>query len=202
MKSKLIIGAAFAVGGGHFGNRHAPQFYRQHIAQQYNIPWLRIIWHHSITLRPYPANLSTIQCANRQLYQQICLIRSQFVPIILGGDHSCAIATWQAIGKNAPVGLLWIDAHFDSHSPDSSISKRLHGMPLGVLLEQKPLALYHTQTPVIDPKHTVVFGVRSFENAEIQRLNKHNIRICIIVLYIHVYIYGGGASNITNINNL
>jgi len=175
-KPFIIIGAAFSIGGAHTGNRCAPLFYRHH-QQQSNgtIRWRTIVWQNSTTLRSYPYLLSCIQCANRQLSHHICQISSHFTPLILAGDHSSAIATWQAIAKR-PLGLLWIDAHFDSHTPDTSMSHRLHGMPLAILLQQGQTPLFWRKTPAILSKYTVVFGVRSFEPEEILLLTQLGIR--------------------------
>src|SRR3989475_1333623 len=55
-------------------------------------------------------------------------------PIVLGGDHSCAIGTWsgaaKALSARGPLGLVWIDAHMDSHTPSTSPSGMPHGTPL------------------------------------------------------------------------
>lgn len=58
--------------------------------------------------------------------------------MVVGGDHTCAIATWGAVRQTLPrpLGLVWIDAHMDSHTPETSQSGALHGMPLAVLLGQ------------------------------------------------------------------
>ena len=55
-------------------------------------------------------------------------------PVVIGGDHSIAIGTWSGVARasEAPVGLLWIDAHLDSHTPETSYSGAIHGMPLEI----------------------------------------------------------------------
>lgn len=172
-KSCLIIGAAYSIGGAHIGNRRAPFFFRYHA--KLPIQWHKIYWQDSTTLQSYPNLLSSIKRTNRQLIHKICQIRSHFKPIILGGDHSCAIATWQAVSSK-PLGLLWIDAHFDSHIPETSLSHRLHGMPLAILLNQGASGLYERNNQVLHKQHTVIFGVHSFELAEIKLLTQLGIR--------------------------
>ena len=63
-------------------------------------------------------------------------LRGGEFPVIIGGDHSVAIGTWSGVARVAgePVGLLWIDAHLDSHTPETSYSGAIHGMPLACLL--------------------------------------------------------------------
>jgi len=58
--------------------------------------------------------------------------------LVVGGDHSCAIGTWTgvatALRARGPLGLIWVDAHMDAHTPATSPSGALHGMPLACLL--------------------------------------------------------------------
>ena len=66
------------------------------------------------------------------------------VPLILGGDHSVAAGTVSGVAefyrrKNQKIGLLWIDAHTDMNTPDSSPSGNVHGMPLAALMGLLPL---------------------------------------------------------------
>src|SRR5688572_30624943 len=60
------------------------------------------------------------------------------LPVVLGGDHTCAIGTWKgvahALQSRGRIGLLWIDAHMDAHTPQTTESGMLHGMPLACLL--------------------------------------------------------------------
>ncbi len=59
-------------------------------------------------------------------------------PVVVGGDHSCAIGTWsgvrQWLGERGALGLIWIDAHMDSHTFVTTPSGALNGMPLACLL--------------------------------------------------------------------
>src|SRR4051794_9417993 len=60
------------------------------------------------------------------------------LPIVVGGDHTCAIGTWKgvahALQDRGLMGLLWIDAHMDAHTPETTESGMLHGMPVACLL--------------------------------------------------------------------
>ena len=108
--------------------------------------------------------------------------RGEF-PVILGGDHSCAIGTWSGIHHAIPgggaLGLIWIDAHMDSHTPETSPSGALHGMPLACLLgyglpELTGIAGF---PPPIMPQHLCLIGVRSFETGEAALLDRLGVRI-------------------------
>ncbi len=102
---------------------------------------------------------------------------------VLGGDHSCAIGTWsgaqQALDGKGPFGLVWVDAHMDSHTPATSPSGALHGMPLACLLGHGPEALAGLagSKPTLAPQHVCLVGVRSFEPAEAALLRKLGVRV-------------------------
>lgn len=101
------------------------------------------------------------------------------LPCVLGGDHSCAGGTWTGVarGIKGPLGLVWIDAHMDAHTPRTSHTGRLHGMPLAWLLGQDDDPLYGLATGVVEPEHVALVGVRSFEPEERERLERLGVRI-------------------------
>jgi arginase len=105
------------------------------------------------------------------------------LPCVLGGDHSCAGGTWTGVARGLhargaqSLGLVWIDAHMDAHTPRTSHSGRLHGMPLAWLLGQDDDALYGLATGVVAPEHVCLVGVRSFEPEERERLERLGVRV-------------------------
>jgi arginase len=101
------------------------------------------------------------------------------LPCVLGGDHSCAGGTWTGVarGVGGALGLVWIDAHMDAHTPRTSHTGRLHGMPLAWLLGQDDDPLYGLATGVVEPQHVSLVGVRSFEPEERERLERLGVRI-------------------------
>lgn len=101
------------------------------------------------------------------------------LPCVLGGDHSCAGGTWTGVARatRGDLGLVWIDAHMDAHTPRTSHTGRLHGMPLAWLLGEDDDPLYGLTTGVIEPKHVALIGVRSFEPEEKVRLEHLGVRV-------------------------
>jgi arginase len=99
----------------------------------------------------------------------------------LGGDHSCAIGTWSgaASALQGPLGLIWVDAHLDSHTPESSPSKNIHGMPLATLLGYGDPTLTGIQNakPKILPENVVLIGIRHYEPAEHELLSTLGVKI-------------------------
>ncbi|NNM51827.1 MAG: hypothetical protein HKM02_06335 [Pseudomonadales bacterium] len=87
---------------------------------------------------------------------------------------------WAGIAsvRNRPLGMIWIDAHMDSHTPDTSLSHRLHGMPLAVLLGQGDTRWQTIcPTPVLDLRGCTLIGFRSFEAEEIKLLEHLGITL-------------------------
>ena len=106
-------------------------------------------------------------------------VRRGRLPCVLGGDHSCAGGTWSGVARSVrgALGLVWIDAHMDAHTPRTSHTGRLHGMPLAWLLGEDDDPLYGLTTGVIEPQHVVLIGVRSFEPEEKVRLERLGVRV-------------------------
>ena len=109
-------------------------------------------------------------------------IRRGYQPLVLGGDHACAIGTWkgvaEAVAHRGSIGLVWLDAHLDAHTPASTPSGMIHGMPLAVLLGHGDARLVGlAQGACIDPRHLCLVGVRSFEGEESALLASLGVRI-------------------------
>lgn len=102
--------------------------------------------------------------------------------VVFGGDHSCAIGTWSGARRAAPndhIGLIWIDAHMDSHIPETSPSGNLHGMPLACLLGhgEKRLVQLGDNAPTLLPQNVCLIGIRSYEKGEATLLNMLGVRV-------------------------
>ena len=101
-------------------------------------------------------------------------LHSGAVPLVLGGDHSlaagsvAAASAWARNTSQLPIGLIWVDAHGDMNTPDTSPSGNVHGMPLAALLGSEPheLAFLGGVHPAVLPEHTVLIGVRNLDERE------------------------------------
>jgi arginase len=105
------------------------------------------------------------------------------IPISLGGDHSIAMGSVSAVAlhhrKNEqPIGLLWVDAHTDINTPDTSPSGNLHGMPLAHLLGLglPSLRALAGPRPAVDAQHVAILGVRSVDAGEREMVKKTGVR--------------------------
>ena len=100
-------------------------------------------------------------------------------PLFLGGDHSISIGTIGGVSHDQPTGLIWIDAHADFNTPETSPSGNIHGMPLAVLTGEGDENLINIgrKGKKIDPENVVLFGIRDLDPMEKQRLKKSGISI-------------------------
>ncbi len=98
---------------------------------------------------------------------------------VVGGDHSCGIGTWSGLSTFTEVGVMWIDAHLDAHTHESSDSQNIHGMPLASLLGygDEYLTKILDKKPKLKAENVCIIGARSYEKAEYELLKKLNVRI-------------------------
>jgi arginase len=118
-------------------------------------------------------------------------------PIVLSGDHSSALGTISGLksaNPHARIGVIWLDAHTDIHSPFTSPSGNIHGMPLAAALgldnlqyqinqpdEATLLQWYKMKNigidgPKILPQDLIYFGIRDYEEAEEKVINDQKIK--------------------------
>src|SRR5574340_556021 len=137
-----------------------------------------------VILRPSPiadAMAALAELGERLAERVAEQIAHRRLPVVLGGDHSCAAGTWRgaarAVAARGPLGLIWIDAHLDSHTADSTPSGRAHGMPLACLLGHGDARLPAIAGPQLLPRHVCVVGARSYEAAEAELLSRLGVRV-------------------------
>ena len=104
--------------------------------------------------------------------------KNQF-PLFIGGDHSIAVGTVSAVTDPAPSGLIWIDAHADFNTPDTSPSGNIHGMPLAGLIGEGHESLVNIGRPgaKILPENVVLIGQRDIDPEERARLRQHGMTV-------------------------
>jgi arginase len=95
-------------------------------------------------------------------------IEAKEIPIFLGGDHSASIGTVGGVTHDAEAGLIWIDAHGDFNTPETSASQNVHGMALAVLLGLGPQELVDLGRPgpKVKPENVVMIGIRDLDEKE------------------------------------
>jgi arginase len=105
-------------------------------------------------------------------------------PLSLGGDHSMAVGSVAGVAEfyrkqNLKIGLLWIDAHTDINTPDSSPSGNVHGMPLAAIMGLGPpeLANIFGFSPKVKPENCVLVGVRDIDAVEKENVRRAGIEV-------------------------
>ena len=104
------------------------------------------------------------------------------LPVVLGGDHSIALGTVSGMARGVPLGLLWVDAHADANTPETSPSGNLHGMPVAAIFGRGPEALtrvggFAPGTARVAPERTALVGVRSVDPGEAELLRELGVRM-------------------------
>lgn len=148
---------------------------------------------------PYAKRISGVLTMTERISDEVCkTLQSNEFPILLSGDHSCSAGTVSGIRKAFPkmkVGVIWVDAHSDIHSPYTSPSGNMHGMPIAVLLDEDNIECrvntpdqetlnYWFQlknigniVPKITYRDLVYIALRDFEKEEKYLLEKNNVKI-------------------------
>ncbi len=155
---------------------------------------------------PFQKGFTSSFARNIELVYNVCKsisievsdsLRRDKMPLVISGDHSCAAGTIAGIKIAKPhsrLGVVWIDAHADFHSPYTSPSGNMHGMPLAASINEDNMALAHqnidTQTlffwekfknlgnlsPKVLPQDIVYVSLRDFEKEEASLIKTHGIK--------------------------
>jgi len=102
------------------------------------------------------------------------------LPIVLGGDHSIALGSIRGAAKHQRLGVIWIDAHADFNTPETTPSGNIHGMPLAALAgygDKRLVQIWDEATPVIDPQRIAILGVRDLDPGEKINLQEAGVMV-------------------------
>jgi arginase len=114
---------------------------------------------------------------------QKCL-EEDFVPLVLGGDHSIAAGAVTGVAahfrkQKKQIGYIWLDAHGDMNTPESSPSGNVHGMPLAAVMGYGAPELVDLLgfRPKVEPQNIVLVGVRDLDLQERRLVKKSGVRV-------------------------
>ncbi|HLS86001.1 MAG TPA: arginase [Burkholderiales bacterium] len=180
-----VIGAAWGLGGADPGCEHAPSALAPLLREDLERRGVHALEGPMVSAA---AGARAGERRRQALVGKLCgelasavatSVRNGRLPCVLGGDHSCAGGTWSGVARalQGRLGLVWIDAHMDSHTRGTSHTGRLHGMPLAWLLGEDDDPRYGLTSGVIDPAHVCLVGVRSYEPEEAARLARLGVRV-------------------------
>lgn len=185
-----LIAVATGWGAKHYATALGPGYLKEHKIEQlmqlqgHAASWLAQIisptpYNDQIDLS-YEQKVNEIKAITYQLAQTIMQVYPTHFPLVLGGDDSISIGTWSGLMRSVKgsFGLIWIDAHMDSHTPETTPSFNIHGMPLAVLMGYgEPALVAELDKQFLDPKHLVLMATRSYEAGEVALLKALNVKI-------------------------
>lgn len=145
-------------------------------------------------IRPVPArdlpvlgnalNLQTVGAFVRELEAQTYEIASAGrVPILLGGDHALSIGSVAGMARHAadsgrPLFVLWLDAHSDFNTPETSPSGNIHGMPVAHFCGLAEFApIFPADRPLVDPARVYQVGIRSVDPIERELIRENGVNV-------------------------
>ena len=110
-------------------------------------------------------------------------LSKKMMPLVLGGDHSVAVGTVAGVSRHfrrekQEIGLIWIDAHADMNTPETSPSGNVHGMPLACCIGVGPPELVNLlgYAPKVNPHKTVLVGLRDVDVLERGQVRETGVR--------------------------
>ncbi len=124
-------------------------------------------------------NLNEINEFNKRLYDEVLATKEDnILPVIIGGDHSIAIAsTLASIKKEKQLGVIWFDAHGDYNTFETTRTGNLHGLPLAATNGlTKRLNPYH-DGPYYKSENTLILGGRDIDPWEWPVINDNNVKV-------------------------
>lgn len=148
---------------------------------------------------PYAKRIHGVLTMYERISKAVCdSMKNNFFPVILSGDHSNAGGTIAGIKMAKPkskLGVIWIDAHADLHTPFTTPSGNMHGMPLATAIaedneeskvhtpDEKTLKLWNQLKSLgkinqkVLPEDIVFISLRDFEREEKYLIEKHGIKV-------------------------
>src|SRR5687767_4201051 len=195
MKPVHIIGVPLDLGGARRGVDMGPSAFRiaglgeqiaalgRQVVDKGNLP--APIAETQDTVDNQKKYIRQIETVCRQLFDT-CLapLDENALPLVLGGDHSLAAgsvaasAAWLRRTTSKPLGVIWVDAHGDMNTPQTTTSGNVHGMPLAALLGQDPQELATIATPpAVLPEHTVLLGIRNLDEEEKDQIRAAGVHV-------------------------
>jgi len=140
---------------------------------------VRDVSHPNAAIKSLPEIVAWVEAVTDSVYRE----GANGMPIVLGGDHSLGAGTLAGHAKRAAelgraLFVLWLDAHVDFHTLDSTVSGNLHGVPVAYATGRESFAgIYPPLEVAVDPKNMCMMGIRSVDPAERTAIAKTGITV-------------------------
>jgi arginase len=148
---------------------------------------------------PYAKRMQGVLTMTERISKAVCdSIKGHFFPVVISGDHSNSAGTIAGIKMAKPkskLGVIWIDAHSDLHTPYTTPSGNVHGMPMAASIgeDNKEMSVHELDdktfkqweqfknigkiNPKVLPEDVVFISLRDFEKEEKHLIEKHEIKV-------------------------
>lgn len=190
-----LIGTAWGIAAANSDCQDGPIAFKrslilkEFLAQHPNISWSQTFSKRLPSIQPIKNSFSEVAYLSSKLARAVSWsLEEKHQFCVIGGDHSCAIGTWSGVHLAYPqkkLGLIWLDAHLDAHTPESSESGNIHGMPVAALLGFGHPLLTAIGTdvskgerpPKLLPEYLLYIGIRSYEAGEQELTDQLGIKV-------------------------
>lgn len=183
MRRLFLTGCGYLGGQPIPGVQHAPDIFRKHFIKERITKLGYQVEDGGNIKNSFSGSLDTFQISkvNEKLYRHLIpKLKNKNINtcLTLGGDHSIALGTVSATLKTHPDAfIVWIDAHADINTPQTSMTKNLHGMPLSYLMGfSEKQDIFSWLKPRLQPDNLAYFGLRDIDDKEMDIINVHGIK--------------------------
>jgi arginase len=107
-------------------------------------------------------------------------IQAGHFPLVLGGDHSLSVGSIRGAAKHRKLGLIWVDAHADFNTAETTPAGNIHGMPHAALCglgDERLVSLWDETPPVLDPQRVAIIGARDLDPGEKRNLREAGVMV-------------------------
>ncbi len=195
MKPVHIIGVPLDLGGARRGVDMGPSAFRIAGLGEQIARLGRAVVDKGNLLSPVAETEDAIDASKKFIRQIAAVCRTLYdtclqsldagaLPVVLGGDHSVAAGSIAASADRVrrttgqPLGVIWVDAHGDMNTPQTTTSGNVHGMPLAALLGGEPRELSSIgATPSIQAERTVLVGIRNLDEEEKEQIRTSGVHV-------------------------
>ncbi len=131
---------------------------------------------------PNLRNVACVAPVAADLMQRVAAVMAEgHFPIVLGGDHSLSLGSVRGATQGRKLGLLWVDAHADFNTPETTPSGNIHGMPLAALTGRGDPRLVglngQEPAPAVEPAHIAIVAARDLDPGERDNLRQAGVRV-------------------------
>jgi len=187
-KKLNLVGAAVSLGQPKKGVEKTPEVLKSlPLSSLFNTNNWDAAWKSVVHPTQFPQTKSNSRIKNqealdiygKELKEAVCsALQEDAFLLNIGGDHSIGSSTIAGVLEKHPdLGVIWVDAHGDCNTPDTSPSQNYHGMPLAHIMDLfQETGAFSWRTKTIPPERVALIGIRALDSSEKALMDQHNIK--------------------------